>query len=78
MIMGNVETRVKMRIYPFTYAIYDDMKRVITSLTSYDRDTIGEIIRNYAKMKKKKVLRRKLGSQLSEVQGELISNPAKK
>ncbi len=26
---------VKMRIYPFTYATYDDMERVITSLTSY-------------------------------------------
>jgi pimeloyl-ACP methyl ester carboxylesterase len=31
--------RVKMRIYPFTYALYDDMERVMTSLTSYDRDT---------------------------------------
>ena len=30
--------RVKMRIYPFTYASYDDMERVMTSLTSYDRD----------------------------------------
>jgi len=76
--MGNVETPVKMRIYPFTYATYDDMERVVTSLTSYDRDTIGEIIRNYAKMKKKKVLRRKLGGQLSDVQREHISNPAKK
>jgi len=30
--------RVKMRIYPFTYASYDDVERVMTSLTSYDRD----------------------------------------
>jgi esterase FrsA len=30
--------RVKMRIYPFTYALYDDMERVMTSLKSYDRD----------------------------------------
>ena len=30
--------RVKMRIYPFTYARYEDMERVMTSLTSYDRD----------------------------------------
>ena len=29
--------RVKMRTYPFTYALYDDMERVMTSLTSYDR-----------------------------------------
>jgi hypothetical protein len=27
-----------MRVYPFTYAQYDDMERVMTSLTSYDRD----------------------------------------
>ena len=31
--------RVKMRIYPFTYALYEDIERVMTSLTSYDRDT---------------------------------------
>src|SRR5271157_2263119 len=30
--------RVKMRIYPFTYASYEDMERVMTSLTSYDKD----------------------------------------
>ena len=30
--------RVKMRIYPFSYALYDDMERVMTSLNSYDRD----------------------------------------
>jgi pimeloyl-ACP methyl ester carboxylesterase len=30
--------RVKMRIYPFTYALYDDMEKAMTSLTSYDRD----------------------------------------
>ncbi|MGA2682972.1 MAG: alpha/beta fold hydrolase [Candidatus Bathyarchaeia archaeon] len=30
--------RVKMRIYPFTYASYEDVERVMTSLTSYDRD----------------------------------------
>lgn len=30
--------RVKMRIYPFTYARYEDVERVMTSLTSYDRD----------------------------------------
>jgi hypothetical protein len=28
--------RVKMHIYPFTYAVYEDMERVMTSLTSYD------------------------------------------
>jgi esterase FrsA len=30
--------RVKMRVYPFAYASYEDMERVMTSLTSYDRD----------------------------------------
>ena len=30
--------RVKMRIYPFTYASYEDMEQVMTSLTTYDRD----------------------------------------
>ena len=30
--------RVKMRMYPFTYAVYEDVERVITILTSYDRD----------------------------------------
>ena len=31
--------RVKMKIYPFTYASYNDVEQVMTSLTSYDRDT---------------------------------------
>ena len=30
--------RVKMGIWPFTYASYDDMEQVMTSLTSYDHD----------------------------------------
>lgn len=30
--------RAKMRIYPFTYANYEDVERVMTTLTSYDRD----------------------------------------
>ena len=30
--------RVKNRVYPFTYAVYEDVERVMTSLTSYDRD----------------------------------------
>ncbi len=30
--------RVKMHIYPFTYAVYEDMERVMTGLASYDRD----------------------------------------
>jgi hypothetical protein len=30
--------RVRMRAYPFNYALYNDMERVMTSLTSYDRD----------------------------------------
>ena len=30
--------RVKFRVYPFTYAQYEDVERVMTSLTSYDHD----------------------------------------
>lgn len=30
--------RVKMHMYPFLYARYEDMERVMTSLTSYDHD----------------------------------------
>ncbi len=30
--------RVRMKVYPFPYARYEDMERVMTSLTSYDRD----------------------------------------
>lgn len=30
--------RAKFRVYPFTYAVYDDVERVMTSLSSYDRD----------------------------------------
>ena len=30
--------RVKMRIYPFSYARYEDVERVMNSLTSYDRE----------------------------------------
>ncbi len=32
------QSRAKMGIYPFTYARYEDVERVMTSLTSYDRD----------------------------------------
>lgn len=41
--------RVKMRIYPFTYAQYDDMERVMTSLTSYDRDKWAAAFSSVAK-----------------------------
>lgn len=30
--------RVKMGIYPFTFAVYEDMEKVMNSLTSYDHD----------------------------------------
>jgi hypothetical protein len=30
--------RVKFKVYPFTYAQYEDVERVMTSLTSYDHD----------------------------------------
>lgn len=41
--------RVKMRIYPFAYASYEDMERVMTSLTSYDRDTWAAAFSSVAK-----------------------------
>jgi len=30
--------RVRMKVYPFTYASYGDVEKVMTTLTSYDRD----------------------------------------
>lgn len=30
--------KVRMKIYPFTYAQYEDMERVMATITSYDRD----------------------------------------
>ncbi len=41
--------RVKMRIYPFTYALYDDVERVMTSLNSYDRDAWAAAFSSVAK-----------------------------
>jgi esterase FrsA len=41
--------RVKMRIYPFTYARYDDVERVMTSLTTYDRDKWASAFSSVAK-----------------------------
>jgi pimeloyl-ACP methyl ester carboxylesterase len=41
--------RVKMRIYPFTYALFDDVERVMTSLNSYDRDTWAAAFSSVAK-----------------------------
>ena len=41
--------RVKMRIYPFTYAKYEDMERVMASLTSYDRDKWAAAFSSVAK-----------------------------
>jgi hypothetical protein len=41
--------RVRMRVYPFTYAHYDDMERVMTSLTSYDRDKWAAAFSSVAK-----------------------------
>jgi hypothetical protein len=41
--------RVKMRIYPFTYASYEDMERVMTSLTSYDHDKWAAAFSSLAK-----------------------------
>ena len=41
--------RVKMRIYPFTYALYDDLERVMNSLTSYDREKWAAVFSSVAK-----------------------------
>jgi esterase FrsA len=30
--------RVRMKVYPFTYTQYEDVEKVMTSITSYDRD----------------------------------------
>jgi len=30
--------RVRMKVYPFTYASYEDVEKVMTTITSYDRD----------------------------------------
>jgi esterase FrsA len=43
--------RVRMRTYPFTYAVYEDVERVMTRITSYDRDAwaaaFSEVARPY-------------------------------
>jgi esterase FrsA len=41
--------RVKMRIYPFTYVLYDDMERVMNSLTSYYREKWATAFSSVAK-----------------------------
>jgi pimeloyl-ACP methyl ester carboxylesterase len=41
--------RVKFRVYPFTYALYDDVERIMTSLTSYDRDKWAAAFSSIAK-----------------------------
>jgi len=38
-----------MRIYPFTYASYEDMERAMTTITSYDRDAWAAAFSNVAK-----------------------------
>jgi esterase FrsA len=43
------KTRVRMRVYPFTYAIYDDVERVMTGLTSYDREEWASAFSSVAK-----------------------------
>jgi esterase FrsA len=43
--------RVRMKIYPFTYASYEDMQRAMATVTSYDRDawaaTFNAVARPY-------------------------------
>jgi esterase FrsA len=41
--------RVRMRIYPFTYALYEDMERVMKTITSYDRDSWAEAFSEVAR-----------------------------
>ena len=48
--------RVKMGVYPFTYALYDDVEKVMTSLTSYDRDKWAAAFSSIAKPYEKKAI----------------------
>jgi esterase FrsA len=48
--------RVKMGVYPFTYALYDDVEKVMTSLTSYDRDEWAAAFSSIAKPYEKKAI----------------------
>ena len=48
--------RVRMKIYPFTYALYDDVERVMTSLTSYDRDRWAAAFSSVAKPYEEKAI----------------------
>ena len=48
--------RVKMRIYPFTYASYEDMERAMKSLTSYDRDKWAAAFSSIAKPYEEKAI----------------------
>ena len=41
--------RVKMKIYPFTYASYEDMEKVMPTIKSYDRDSWAAVFRSLAK-----------------------------
>lgn len=41
--------RVRMKIYPFTYAQYEDMEKVMTTITSYDRDAWAAAFSSVAK-----------------------------
>ncbi len=48
--------RVKMRVYPFTYAVYNDVEKVMISLTSYDRDKWASAFSSIAKPYEEKAI----------------------
>ncbi len=50
------KSRVKMHIYPFNYAIYEDLEHVMTSLTSYDRDKWAAAFSSIAKPYEEKAI----------------------
>jgi len=43
--------RIKMKTYPFTYALPEDVEKVMTSITSYDRDSWAAAFSLYDSMR---------------------------
>src|SRR5512136_192914 len=66
--------RVKMRIYPFDYARYEDVEQVMTSLTSYDRDKWASAWSSIAKpYEEKAVQAEKAGDTQSAKENYLLA-----
>ena len=66
--------RVKYKVYPFTYANYEDVERVMTSLTSYDHDKWAAAWSAIAKpYEEKAALAEKAGDTKSAKENYLIA-----